>query len=936
MLSRTAFRGWAFALAIFSTFAPQAWAAGCNGTANARVQPESLTVTERVGGALRVITLDGSPSTPNNADFQWTYLGSTPSGIPVTLNNATSDKASFTSPDVSPSGASLRFKLKVTCGTVSEIETTVNITDVVINAPPTASFTISPLDANEGQTVTLDGTGSSDADGQALTYTWTQPAGQDIALTNGPNANGSIKTFVAPNLLSTTTYSFTLTVSDGTLTGQQTKTVNVVWNNDPPVAALTCPADGVLEVDEGQSVTFDASGSTDAEGGLTYKWSQNVGLPGLGIGALLTPSITFTAPHLSYNELGIMTVTVTVTDANNVSASKSCGLYIKDVTAPVILVPANFTAEATSSAGANVPYAVTSQDAVEDEFAQPLDCAPPSGSLFPIDVDTTVQCTDQDANGNIANASFKIFVDDTTAPTLDLPGDTAVEADGPLGSVVTFVATSSDIVDGPRDADCVPPSGSLFALGDTLVTCNAVDAHGNAASEDSFTVSVMDTTPPTIDAHGDEGPVEATSSAGAVVGYTPPATHDAVDGDGVATCVPPSGSTFPLGTTTVFCDATDDAGNDALQTSFNVTVEDTTPPVIAGHADIEDVEATSAAGATVTYTAPLWTDAVSGTGAATCLPASGSTFALGTTTVTCNAKDGANNNAVPVTFTVEVVDTTAPVIVPHSNIEDVEATGPSGASVVYVAPLWTDAVDGSGSASCAPISGSTFALGFTTVTCNKSDAAGNAATPVTFTIEVVDTTPPSFSTMSNLVLDATSGSGAIGTWTNPTATDLVSGTLPTTAVSCSPASGSTFYTGPDTTVICSATDDAGNTGTTSFTVHVRYVFSGFFRPVDNLPMTNIVKAGQAIPVKFSLGGNQGLAIFESGYPKSVAMNCQFSSSDAIEETVTAGGSTLQYDATTGQYIYVWKTEKAWAGTCRQLQVKYKDGTTQVANFNFTK
>ena len=56
----------------------------------------------------------------------------------------------------------------------------------------------------------------------------------------------------------------------------------------------------------------------------------------------------------------------------------------------------------------------------------------------------------------------------------------------------------------------------------------------------------------------------------------------------------------------------------------------------------------------------------------------------------------------------------------------------------------------------------------------------------------------------------------------------------------------------------------------------------------------------------------------------------------VEETVTAGGSSLSYDPTTGQYIYVWKTEKSWAGTCRQLRVKLMDGTSHIANFNFTR
>ena len=59
--------------------------------------------------------------------------------------------------------------------------------------------------------------------------------------------------------------------------------------------------------------------------------------------------------------------------------------------------------------------------------------------------------------------------------------------------------------------------------------------------------------------------------------------------------------------------------------------------------------------------------------------------------------------------------------------------------------------------------------------------------------------------------------------------------------------------------------------------------------------------------------------------------------DVIEETVTAGNSSLQYDAGNAQYIYVWKTDKAWSSTCRQLQLKFADGTTQaIANFTFKK
>jgi hypothetical protein len=89
-------------------------------------------------------------------------------------------------------------------------------------------------------------------------------------------------------------------------------------------------------------------------------------------------------------------------------------------------------------------------------------------------------------------------------------------------------------------ATCAPASGSQFALGDTTVLCDAVDAHGNQAVQTSFTVSVVDTTPPVIAAHGNET-AEATSAAGAIVTYSAPATSDAVDGAGVATGAPASG-----------------------------------------------------------------------------------------------------------------------------------------------------------------------------------------------------------------------------------------------------------------------------------------------------------------------------------------------------------------------------------------------------------
>jgi hypothetical protein len=121
------------------------------------------------------------------------------------------------------------------------------------------------------------------------------------------------------------------------------------------------------------------------------------------------------------------------------------------------------------------------------------------------------------------------------------------------------------------------------------------------------------------------------------------------------------------------------------------------------------------------------------------------------------------------------------------------------------------------------------------------------------------------------------------------------------------------------------------------TTYTVWPWTGFFAPVNNPPTLNGVNSGQAIPVKFGLGGNRGLQIFAAGYPKSQQVPCDSTAPvDGIESTVTAGASALQYDAGSGQYTYVWKTDKSWSGQCRQLVLRFASGSFRRAYFKFTK
>jgi hypothetical protein len=250
-----------------------------------------------------------------------------------------------------------------------------------------------------------------------------------------------------------------------------------------------------------------------------------------------------------------------------------------DTEDPVLVLPGDFTVEATSASGAVVTFTASATDNVDP--APAVSCTPPSGSTFSITA-TPVSCTAIDDADNSATGTFTVSVDDTVAPTLTLPAPISAVATSAAGAVVTFTASASDAVAGAPAVTCSPASGSTFSIGVTTVTCNTNDGQGNPASA-QFSVTVTDaaptiTLPPTQT-------VEATGPTGAKVTYTPaPTASDTVDGPLTVSCIPAAGALFALGTTSVTCTATDSGGSPAAG-SFQVRVVDTTPPVVTAPAD---------------------------------------------------------------------------------------------------------------------------------------------------------------------------------------------------------------------------------------------------------------------------------------------------------------------------------------------------------------
>lgn len=317
------------------------------------------------------------------------------------------------------------------------------------------------------------------------------------------------------------------------------------------------------------------------------------------------------------------------------------------------------------------------------------------------------------------NGGISIMAPDLIPPVAQCPTDIVVNNDsGSCGAITTFSATVWDNRPGAVIV-CNPPSGTIFPVGITGVTCVATDAAGNTDSC-GFLVTVHDTTPPLVFCPSDTIVANDPDSCGAIVFFDAWVT-DNCPGATVGSN-PPSGYFFPIGSFSVTCTAVDGSGN-ASACNFTLTVIDTTAPVVDCPADITVGNDPGECGASVSYS-PNASDNCAGVMIATSV-SSGSFFPLGSTPVQVIATDSSDNLDSCI-FVVTVVDTEPPVVTCPPDTFLFNDSGQYGAIVDFDLLATDNCPDTIVDATTVP--GSLFPIGTTLVEIVAIDAAANRDT----------------------------------------------------------------------------------------------------------------------------------------------------------------------------------------------------------------
>ncbi len=701
------------------------------------------------------------------------------------------------------------------------------------------------------------------------TYTFTPDAGQcattaTMTITVNPLPTATI------SASGPTTFcpggSVTLTASAGS---------SYSWSNGATTQSITVSAAGSYTV----TVSNGACSATSAATVVTV---QDVTPPATPVLPTITAECSATVPvatttdncagtingttpdPLTYNTQGSYIIHWTFNDGNGNTTTANQQVIILDVTPPSISCPANMSVSATSGAGAVVTYSAPVGTDNCPGAVTTLTAGLPSGSTFPIGT-TTVTYTVTDAAGQSVSCSFTVTVTCVaTTPTITAGGPTTfcpggsvtltasagasyAWSNGATTQSITVSAAGSYTVSVSNGAcsatsaatvvtvqDVTPPATPVLPTitaecsatvpvatttdncagtingttpdpltyntqGSYIIHWTFNDGNGNTTTANQQVI-ILDVTPPSISCPSNIS-VSATSGAGAVVTYSAPVGTDNCPG-AVTTLTAglPSGSTFPIGTTTVTYTVTDAAGQ-SVSCSFTVTVTcvATTPTITAGG------PTTFCPGGSVTLTASAGSSYSWSNGATTqsiTVSAAGS-YTVSVSNGACSATSAAT------VVTVQDVTPPATPVLPTITAEC--------SATVPVATTTDNCAGTINGTTPDPLTYNT--QGSYIIHWTFNDGNGNTTTANQQVI-ILDVTPPSISCPSNISVSATSGAGAVVTYSAPVGTDNCPGAV--TTLTAGLPSGSTFPIGT-TTVTYTVTDAAGQSVSCSFTVTVTCV-----------------------------------------------------------------------------------------------------------------
>jgi len=775
------------------------------------------------------------------------------------------------------------------------------VTDAAMNTA-TCSMTVivSDDDAPTSASCPADDAVSVDAGTCGAAYTYAAPTFDDNC--DGAGLAGTLTAGLAsgstfPVGTTTVTYEYTDAAGNGPASCSFTVTVT-----DDELPTLNCPADLTVQCSADEAPTADNLIELLAQGGISF---DNCDIDGSTFGAIESTvgnTVLRTYVILDVNGNGTnCTQTITIDDTENPEFT---------VCSEDIVVNND-----PDKCGANVnwqgPAAI--DNCAVNQVLQTDAGGLSSGDFFAVGT-VGIEYTAFDNAGNEAKCNFNVTVNDMQNPTIDCPTVSLVKG---TNNACTF-DMGSDAFNAVASDNCSATvlndyngtatlNGANFPLGNTTIVWTATDAGGLTATC-SMTITVTDDDAPTsATCPADDAVSVDAGVCGASYTYAAPTFDDNCDGAGLAGTLTEglaSGSTFPVGETTVTYEYTDAAGNGPASCSFTVTVTDDEDPTMTCPAA---ADAQCSADEVAVYDNVEEFEAAGGTVSDNCDINDG-TFGLTSETTAGNVVtrtyyvEDIYGNSTTCTQDITITDTTDPEFTNCPAGPVVVGNDPDecSAKVNWSIPVATDNCPGVVVTHDGAESGTVLAVGSHTATYTATDLAGNTEV-CEITIMVMDTQDP--------LITACAADRDINT--DP---GVCSGTVPdmtgeivyiencTAVVTQVPAAGSTFGTvaGDQVVVTFTVTDASGNTATCTNTLTL----------VDN-----------EAPIAICASPTVGLDVF--GYASVTAFDLASASTDNC--------SIVSYDIVSGQTDY----DCSDVGNSYDVVVKVTDASGNTAECTAT-